>query len=188
MRECFELADTGTEFVISRHRPANPIDKSGNWESANFRKGLISMIEKAGLEVWPNLWKNLRASRATELRQTTQNHVVNAFLGHSEKVANEHYVTITDDDFDRHTRNRSTNRSTGSTPTAPKTPHGAASESEEEVDSPGKTTKKAYQTKKSERPRLDDTGLEPATSTMSKRTSQQRNQIAFSLTTNKQGS
>ena len=38
---------------------------------------------------------------ATELRAQFPAHVCNAWIGHSEAIANEHYVRVTDEDFAR---------------------------------------------------------------------------------------
>lgn len=82
-----EADGTMPEFVISRCRSAK----------VNLRTGLERIITKAGLEQWPKLFVNLRASRATELADEYPGHVAAAWLGHSEAVANEHYRQVTDD-------------------------------------------------------------------------------------------
>ncbi len=65
----------------------------------NLRTTLGRIIKRAGLVNWPKLFQNLRASRATELVARFPSHVATAWLGHSEKIARDHYWQVTDDDF-----------------------------------------------------------------------------------------
>jgi integrase len=68
----------------------------------NLRTGLIKILKKAGIKPWPKLYQNLRSSRVAELRnQGFRENVVARWLGHSVKVADEHYDQITDDQFRR---------------------------------------------------------------------------------------
>jgi len=57
LREAFELAEPGSEWIIARHRDA----------SVNLRTQLTRILRKAGLSPWPRLFQNLRSSRQTEL-------------------------------------------------------------------------------------------------------------------------
>lgn len=79
LREAFELADDGNEFVVTRYRDAG----------TNLRTHLQRIIKRAGLTAWPKLWQNLRATRATELAQNFPQHVAAAWCGHSAKVAED---------------------------------------------------------------------------------------------------
>jgi integrase len=68
----------------------------------NLRTGLIKILKRAGIKPWPKLYQNLRSSRVTELRnQGFRENLVAQWLGHSVKVADEHYDQITDDQFRR---------------------------------------------------------------------------------------
>lgn len=86
----FDAAEPGTEKVIPRQNA-----------NANLRTQLKRIIENAGLKPWPRITHNLRASRATELAADYPAHVAAAWLGHSTLVAQKHYWTVTDDDFQR---------------------------------------------------------------------------------------
>jgi integrase len=79
------------QYVIRRYRDRN----------CNLRTQLIRIIKAAGLEPWPKLFVNLRASRATELAAEFPGHVAAAWLGHSNAIANRHYRQVTDADYDR---------------------------------------------------------------------------------------
>jgi len=80
------------EHVITRYRDTN----------ANLRTQLIRIIGRAGLQPWPKLFQNLRATRATELvSQGWPEYKVCAWLGHTEAVAKRHYWQVTDADYQR---------------------------------------------------------------------------------------
>ena len=87
----FALGDNPAEYVVTRYRSA----------SQNLRTTFEKIIRRAGLEPWPKLFQNLRASRATELAAEHPAHVAAAWLGHSTLVASKHYWQVTDGDFER---------------------------------------------------------------------------------------
>jgi len=66
-----------------------------------FRTPLVQAVRRAGLEPWPKLWHNLRATRQTELTNAHPEHVVCGWLGNSGKVARAHYLHTTDDHLAR---------------------------------------------------------------------------------------
>jgi len=88
----FEAAPDGAEFVIRRRDP-----------KVNLRTGLLRLMAQAGVEPWPRLWHNMRASRATELAAEFPGHVAAAWCGHTEAIAEGHYWQVRDEDFDRAT-------------------------------------------------------------------------------------
>ena len=91
LREVFEQAEPGSEYVVTRYRSMN----------YNLRTQLLRIIAKAGLEPWPKLFQNLRSTRETELAEHWPEHVVCAWIGNSKKVAREHYLQVTDEHFRR---------------------------------------------------------------------------------------
>ncbi|MBX7165532.1 MAG: site-specific integrase [Pirellulales bacterium] len=100
-------AQEGEEFVLPNRRNQN----------ANLRTRLTKIIRRAGLKPWPKLWQNLRSTRQTELAdQRYPGHVVCAFMGNSQAVAQKHYLQVTDDHFHR----------AASEPTAPVDDQGGA--------------------------------------------------------------
>ncbi len=76
--------------IITRYRKAN----------ANLRTQLERTIKGAGLDPWPVLFNSLRSSRDTELRDQFPDHVVNAWMGHTQKIAEKHYLQVTDAHFE----------------------------------------------------------------------------------------
>jgi integrase len=93
LEDAYELAAPGTEFVITRYRDTN----------SNLRTQLERIIRKAGLEPWPKLFQNLRATRETELAEQFPIHVVCEWIGNNEAVAREHYLQTTEAHFERAT-------------------------------------------------------------------------------------
>ncbi len=89
LREGWETEADASEFVITRYR----------CDSQNLRTTLLKIIERAGLKPWPKLFQNLRASRQTELEESFPTHVVCRWMGNSPKVAQKHYLQVTDDHF-----------------------------------------------------------------------------------------
>jgi hypothetical protein len=91
LREAFERAEPGAEYVIPRYRHTNQ----------NLRTQLCRIIKKAGLAPWPKLFQNLRSTRQTEPAESWPMHKVCAWIGNSQAVAMEHYLQVTDDDYRR---------------------------------------------------------------------------------------
>jgi integrase len=92
LREAQSRADKDPVFVIKRYR-----DK----DKTNLRTHLTRILKKMGIEPWPRLFHNLRASRETELASKFPIQVVTAWLGNSPIVALQHYLQTTNEHFDR---------------------------------------------------------------------------------------
>ena len=87
--EVFEQAEEGAEYVITNYRRAN----------SNLRTHFQRIVTRAGVQPWPKLFHNLRATRQTELAEFLPGHVVCAWLGNTEDVAKAHYLQVTDAHF-----------------------------------------------------------------------------------------
>lgn len=81
----------GNRHVVETHRP----------DSGNLGTQFCRIIRRAGFEPWPNLWRNCRATRQTELENSFPTHVVCAWLGNSPAVASRHYLRVTDGHFEQ---------------------------------------------------------------------------------------
>ena len=68
------------------------------------------IVRRAGLQPWPRLFHNLRASRETELVESFPVQVVTSWLGNTPKVAMQHYLMTTDEHFDAAVGDESTSR------------------------------------------------------------------------------
>lgn len=89
--DLFTEAEPGSDWVITRYRGG----------ATNLRTQFKRILEAAGIEPWPRLFQNLRASRATELAHQFPGYVAAEWLGHSEEIADEHYRQVLDSDFAR---------------------------------------------------------------------------------------
>ena len=88
--DVFEQAEPGAEHVITRYREA----------TQNLRTQFQRIIRRAGVEPWPRLWRNLRASRESELMRDYDLSTVCSWIGNSPTVAARHYATSIDRDAD----------------------------------------------------------------------------------------
>ena len=89
-------AKRGAEFVLT----IRSVERSRqNGKPANLGTRMAKIIRRAGLEPWPKLFHNLRATRQTELAAAHPEHVVCEWIGNSQAVAREHYLRVTDADF-----------------------------------------------------------------------------------------
>ena len=88
---CFDQAEPGEEFVITRYRRPN----------SNLRTLMMKIIRRAGLKPWPKLFQNLRSTRETELADQFPIQVVCDWIGNTEAIASKHYLQVTEDHFAR---------------------------------------------------------------------------------------
>ena len=110
-----KVAAKDATFCLEKHRGS----------SAYFRTKFMRILLGADLPVWPKLFNNLRSTRRTELQEKFPDHVVNRWLGHGRKVAEKHYLQITEEHWSKASDFRSLTGSLKSTQ------HGAAAGSTE---------------------------------------------------------
>ncbi|MEM6553961.1 MAG: tyrosine-type recombinase/integrase [Planctomycetota bacterium] len=91
LEDAWELAEPGAEFVISERRRKH----------SNLAEPLKRLVAKAGIELYPKPFHNLRASCQTDLAHDWPGYLVASWLGNSEAVAQEHYLQVLDIDFER---------------------------------------------------------------------------------------
>jgi integrase len=89
LQAAWDEAEEGARFVVPRAtRPG-----------VNLNTQMRRLIAQAGLAAWPRTFQNLRASRDTELANEYPLYLVNAWIGHTSRVAQDHYQMVTDEDF-----------------------------------------------------------------------------------------
>ena len=71
------------------------------FSDANLRKQMGKLIRLSGMAVWQKLFQNIRSSRQTELEERFPRKTVCAWMGNSETVADQHYLQVLDEHFDR---------------------------------------------------------------------------------------
>lgn len=87
-----ELAPDGARFPFDRYRTtANKV----------YRSNLLRLLKAAGVDQWPKIWQNCRASCRTDLLADFPDHVVNYWLGHTGAVGSKHYDRVHDGHFEQ---------------------------------------------------------------------------------------
>ncbi len=76
-------------------------DRARRSAATTWRDWLLDAIAAAGLHGWPKVWHNLRASCRTDLEDVFESHVCDAWLGHSHRVAKDHYLMVTPEDWQK---------------------------------------------------------------------------------------
>ncbi|MFO1002249.1 MAG: tyrosine-type recombinase/integrase, partial [Planctomycetaceae bacterium] len=71
------------------------------FSDSNLRKLMKRTILSAGSAPWPKIFHNLRASRQTELEERFPRKTVCEWMGNSETVADQHYLQVLEEHFDR---------------------------------------------------------------------------------------
>ena len=98
LAEGLEVAPEGAVYVVDKKHRKAAMGPSG-WRGCNLRTTMEKIIRRAGLTPWPRLFHNLRSSCETQLTARFPQHVVAAWMGHSETVAVKHYLQVTDEHF-----------------------------------------------------------------------------------------
>ena len=91
----FEEAADGAEYVAEVLQDGRD----------NPRTPAMRYIRRAGMEPWPRLFQNLRASLETELSSEFPIQTVTSWLGNTPAVAMAHYLSVRETDFQKAVRN-----------------------------------------------------------------------------------
>lgn len=70
-----------------------------DFRNKNSRQTLFRIIFRAGLTPWDKLFQNMRASREMDLLEAFPAHVVSAWMGHSIRTEQKHYVFAREEDY-----------------------------------------------------------------------------------------
>jgi len=88
LQDAFDAAPEGQESVVGLSRN-------------NLRRTMRAIVARAGMKPWSDVFQTLRRSCATEWKQTYPAYAVDAWLGHSSRVSEKHYLMIPDELWDR---------------------------------------------------------------------------------------
>ena len=92
LKASFDEAPVGEPFVVWQNR------------RQNFDSGFKRILFFAGLTPWQKLFQNMRASAENDLVEDGfPEHVVGAWIGHTPKVQQKHYLRVLDSYFDKAT-------------------------------------------------------------------------------------
>ena len=81
-----QAEEGGSPYVIAKHRGI----------SGNLRTYFEKIVFRAGLQQWPRLFHNLRGSRSNEVFSQHPEHVAEAWMGQTKKIARDHYLHVMD--------------------------------------------------------------------------------------------
>ena len=87
LESAFDNAAEGDERVIT-------------FSKNNRHRTLNAIISRAGIEPWEDLFQALRQAAETDLAKRFPQYVVSAWIGHSMKVSERHYLQLTDDFYE----------------------------------------------------------------------------------------
>lgn len=100
--EAWELAEPRQTHVVGGGHLQKANGPTG-WKSCNLRTSFGKLIKRAGLEMWPRLFHNLRSSWETELMERFPIQVVSRWMGHDARICLKHYAQTTSEHYDRAT-------------------------------------------------------------------------------------
>ncbi len=104
LSEAFDAAPEGTVYIVDVRMRKSAQGPAG-WRNCNLRTTFEKIVRRAGLEPWPRLFHNLRASRETELCERFPLHVVASWLGNTPTIAQRHYLQTTEQHFQQALQN-----------------------------------------------------------------------------------
>ena len=71
-------------------------------EPLDARRHMLALLKKVGMDPWPRLFHNMRASMETDWHNAgNPMHAVNQWVGHSGTVAVNNYLKVRDEDFEK---------------------------------------------------------------------------------------
>ena len=101
LEEAWDAAAEGQTHVIPEGLYLPAANGPRGWNGCNLRTSLQKIITRAGLEVWPRPFHNLRASCESDLVREYPIPTVCKWLGNTITVATRHYVDVSDEDVRR---------------------------------------------------------------------------------------
>jgi integrase len=97
LRQAQAEAAAGVQFVMTeRYRRTDGYGRVGLNLGTQFKR----IIQRTGIQPWPRVWHNLRASRQTELAERFPLHVVCSWLGNTTTVATQSYLVVREGDYE----------------------------------------------------------------------------------------
>ncbi len=101
LEEAWDAAAEGQTHVIPEGLYLPAANGPRGWNGCNLRTTFAKIICRAGLEVWPRPFHNLRASCESDLVREYPIPTVCKWLGNTVAVAIRHYVDVSDEDVRR---------------------------------------------------------------------------------------
>ena len=99
--EAWEMAEEGQTHVIPESLYLAAAQGPNGWRNCNLRTTFKKIILRAGLDPWPRLFHNLRASCESDLAREYPIATVCKWIGNTVAIAAKHYIQVSDHDFQR---------------------------------------------------------------------------------------
>ena len=99
--EAWEMAKKGQTHVIPENLYLAASQGPNGWRNCNLRTTFQKIVLRAGLEPWPRLFHNLRASCESDLARDYPIATVCKWIGNTVAIAAKHYIQVSDQDFQR---------------------------------------------------------------------------------------
>ena len=97
LQHLWDSAKEGEEKIIVRHRYYDK--KTGMPRNVDYSERLKRYCHLAGVLPWVKPWTNMRSTRETELKNEFGLETACNWIGNTPKVAREHYLQVTEDEF-----------------------------------------------------------------------------------------
>ena len=101
LEEAWEMAKVGQTHVIPEDLYLPAAQGPGGWVNSNLRTTFKKIVKRAGLEPWPRLFHNMRASCESDLAREYPITTVCKWIGNTVSIAAKHYIQVVDGDFQR---------------------------------------------------------------------------------------
>ena len=95
------MAKLGQAHVIPEDLYLPAAQGPGGWVNSNLRTTFKKIVKRAGLEPWPRLFHNMRASCESDLAREYPITTVCKWIGNTVSIAAKHYIQVVDGDFQR---------------------------------------------------------------------------------------
>jgi len=103
LNQAWANAPDGAVYVVDKPAYREAANGPDGWRNANLRTQFHKTLKRAGVQPWARLFHSLRASRQTELERDYPRHVVCAWMGNTEAVAQKHYLLVGEQDWQKAT-------------------------------------------------------------------------------------
>ena len=101
LEEAWDMAEEGQTHVIPETLYLPAANGPRGWNGCNLRTTFQKIVGRAGLDPWPRLFHNLRASCESDLAREYPIATVCTWIGNTVAIAARHYIQVTDADFER---------------------------------------------------------------------------------------
>ena len=101
LEEAWEMAKVGQTHVIPEDMYLPAAHGPRGWVNCNLKTTFQKIVKRAGLEPWPRLFHNMRASCESDLAREYPITTVCKWIGNTVSIAARHYVQVVDGDFQR---------------------------------------------------------------------------------------